>query len=329
MAHQAHLGCPDRKEQLVEWACQEPLEKRACLASLASRASPAHLERKGRRERRDRQVCLASGFLGDLGTRETKGWQAFLAALERRERRAVPGCRVCRGLQAPRGLRAASAIKEARVCPGRRVTRVFRDWMAFLASKEKQVALGHLASQAPLDRRASPAATASQAQQGRRASQVHLDKASKDSQGPKETKAQRVKWVSPDWPGVPEFLDPKANKDSWVPRGPKDSPAFLVPLAMPWRVPKVTEDRRDSLAFQGFRDPWGLQGSLGWTDGKGKRGIRAGQERLVFQGPRETPDSRACRVLVALRESQAPREIWGCQEFQGSKVRKVFLVSRD
>lgn len=146
MAHQAHPGCPDLKERLVEWACQEPLEKRACLASPASRASPAHLERKGPRERRDRQVCLASGFPGGLGTRETKGSRASLVSPERRGRRAVPGCQVCRGLRAPRGLRAALATKEARVCLGRRVTRVFQDWMAFLASKEKQVSLGHLAS---------------------------------------------------------------------------------------------------------------------------------------------------------------------------------------
>lgn len=78
----------------------------------------------------------------------------------------------------------------------------------------------------------SPAVTASRARQGRRASQVYLDEASQDSKGPKETKAQRVKWVSPDWLGVPEFLDPKANKDLWVPRGRKGSPAFLVPPAV-------------------------------------------------------------------------------------------------
>lgn len=64
-------------------------------------------------------------------------------------------------------------------------------------------------------------------------------------------------------------------------------------------------------------------------DRKGRRGTQAGQEHLVFQGPRETQDSRACRVSVALQESQALRVTWGFQEPQDSKVRKVFLVSRD
>lgn len=97
--------------------------------------------------------------------------------------------------------------------------------------------------------------TASRGRRGRRESQVPLDEDSQGSQGAKETKVQRAKWVSPDWLGVLEFQDSKASKDLWVLLGPKDSPAYLVLPATPWRVPKETEDRRDSLACQGFRDP--------------------------------------------------------------------------
>lgn len=46
------------------------------------------------------------------------------------------------------------------------------------------------------------------------------------------------------------------------------------------------------------------------------------------QGPREIQGSRACRALAALLESQVLREIWGLQEFQDFKVRRVFLASR-
>lgn len=72
MEHQVLPGYQDQKDQLEEWACQEHLEKRACLASPANRASLAPLERKEQRERRDRQVYLASAFPDGLATRETK-----------------------------------------------------------------------------------------------------------------------------------------------------------------------------------------------------------------------------------------------------------------
>lgn len=59
------------------------------------------------------------------------------------------------------------------------------------------------------------------------------------------------------------------------------------------------------------------------------REIQVGQELLGFQAPRETQDSKACRALAVLQGSQAQREIWDHQEFQDSKVRKVFLASRE
>ena len=34
---------------------------------------------------------------------------------------------------------------------------------------------------------------------------------------------QRAMWASQDYPGAQEFLDPKENKDSWVPRDHRDS----------------------------------------------------------------------------------------------------------
>lgn len=59
------------------------------------------------------------------------------------------------------------------------------------------------------------------------------------------------------------------------------------------------------------------------------REIQVGQELRGFQALRETQDSKACRALAALQGSQAQREIWDHQEFQDSKVRKVFLASRE
>lgn len=59
------------------------------------------------------------------------------------------------------------------------------------------------------------------------------------------------------------------------------------------------------------------------------REIQVGQEFLGFQALRETQDSKACRALVALQGSQVQRETWDHQEFQDSKVRKVFLAYRE
>lgn len=63
----------DPKDRLVEWACQEHLEKKVCLASLACRASLAHLEKREQKERKGRRVYLALGFQDGPGKRETKG----------------------------------------------------------------------------------------------------------------------------------------------------------------------------------------------------------------------------------------------------------------
>lgn len=182
----------------MEWACQEHLGRRACLASLAHRASPAYLERKGPKETRGRRVCLASGFLGGLETRETREQQGSREALERRGRRAARGFQECRGLRAPRGLQAALAIQEALGCLGRRVTKAFRDWTEFLVSKEKQVSLESLAPQAQLDRKESQAVMEFQDRQERRVNQVYQEEGSQGFQEAKETKVQRAKWASLD-----------------------------------------------------------------------------------------------------------------------------------
>lgn len=260
---QASLGL---KDLLVEWACQEPRERRACLASLAPRASLAYLERKEPKERRGRQVCLASGFPEGLETRETRGWPDSQEAPERRGRKAAPGFQECRDPQARRGLQAVPATQGALACLVRKVTKVSPDWTVSLASKEKQVFLGSLVPRARQARRGSPAVMESQGLRGRRANQVCQEEDSQDSQGPKETKVQKATWVSQDWLGAQESPDPKASQDSRVLPGPKDSLGCLVLPAAPWRGPKETEDLRDSRACQGFRDPWGLQDSPGWTD---------------------------------------------------------------
>lgn len=198
MEHQGLQDSLDRKDPLVEWACQEHLGRRACLASPAHRASPVYLERKGPKERRGRRVCRASGFLGGLETRETRGRRDSQDSLERRERRAARGSQACRGLQAPRGLQGTLAIQEALGCPGRKETKAFQDWTASLVSKEKQVSLERLAPQAQLDRKGSRAVTEFQDQQERRVNQVNQEEDSQGFQGAKATKVQRAKWVSLD-----------------------------------------------------------------------------------------------------------------------------------
>lgn len=90
------------------------------------------------------------------------------------------------------------AIREALGCPERKVTKASRDWMAFLASKEKQVFLGSLAPRVQPARKGSPAAMESQGRWERRASQVYLEEDSQGFQGAKETKVQRAMWASQD-----------------------------------------------------------------------------------------------------------------------------------
>lgn len=194
--HQEPLASLDPKDPLEEWACQVYPDKKVCLASPANRASLAHLERKEPKERKDRQVYLALGFPGRPATRETRDTQVSQAALARRERKAAPEPQGCQGPQAQGGLQGASAIQEAQACLERRETKASQDWMAFLASKEKQVSLGLLVLQVQLARRESLAAMASLGQRARRASQVFPEEASQDSQGTKETKVPRVKWAS-------------------------------------------------------------------------------------------------------------------------------------
>lgn len=63
----------DQKDQLVEWACQDHLERKVCLESPAHRASLAYLERKEPKGRRGRQAGLALEFRDSLGKREIKG----------------------------------------------------------------------------------------------------------------------------------------------------------------------------------------------------------------------------------------------------------------
>lgn len=63
---------PDLKDQLVEWACQEHLERKVCLESPAHRAFLAYLETKEQKGIKDRQACLALEFRDGLGTREIK-----------------------------------------------------------------------------------------------------------------------------------------------------------------------------------------------------------------------------------------------------------------
>lgn len=164
----------------------------------------------------------------------------------------------------------------------------------------------------------------SQGRQERRVNQDCQEEASPASQAPKETKVPRGKWASLAQLEVLEFLEQKASKDSWVLRALKDNQAYLAPLVTLWRGPKETEDLRVNLACQGIRDLWGLQASQESMGQKARREIQVGQDLLGFQVLRETPDSKACRALVALQGSQVQREIWDRPEFQDSKVRKVF-----
>lgn len=90
------------------------------------------------------------------------------------------------------------AIQEALGCLGEKVTKASRDWMASLASKENQVFLDSLARRAHPDRKGNPAMTDFQGRRERRANQVYPEEAPQGSQGPKERKAQRVKWASQD-----------------------------------------------------------------------------------------------------------------------------------
>lgn len=90
------------------------------------------------------------------------------------------------------------ATQEALGCLGKKVTKVFQDWMAYLASKENQVFLDSMARRAHRARKGNPAMTDFQGRQERRANQVYLEEAPQGFQGPKERKAQRVKWASQD-----------------------------------------------------------------------------------------------------------------------------------
>jgi len=209
------------------------------------------------------------------------------------------------------------------------VTKVSRDRMAFLASKEKQVFLGVLAPRAQLARKGSLAVTESRGRRERRVKQVCPGEDSQGFQGPKERKVQRATWVSQDKLGVQASPDPKESKDSWVPRGRKDSRAYLELRATLWRGPKETGAHRVNLACQGFRDLWGLRGSLGLTDSKVTKETRAGRGLPELQGPRESQDSKACLGLVARQGSQVLRVTWGLQECQDFKVRKASLACRE
>lgn len=90
------------------------------------------------------------------------------------------------------------AIQEALGCLEKKVTKAYRDWMAFLAPKEKQVFLGLLALKAQRARKGSPAMMEFQGRQERRVNQVYPEEDSQGFQGPKEKKVQKVMWVSQD-----------------------------------------------------------------------------------------------------------------------------------
>lgn len=198
MGPQVLLDSLDLKAPSVAWACQEPLEKKVCLASLALRACLAYLERREPKERRARRVCLASGSPEGLATRETQAWLDSQEALERRGRKAPPGFQECQGLRALRGLQGASAIREAQACLVRKVTKVFQDWLVSPASKEKQEFPGSLVLWVQLARRASQAVMESQGLRGRRASQACQEEESQGYQEAKETKVPKATWVSQD-----------------------------------------------------------------------------------------------------------------------------------
>lgn len=319
----------DPKDRLVEWACQGHLEKKVCLESPARRASLAYRGRKEQKERKGRRAYLALEFRAVPGTREIKGSQAFRGVLERREKKEVLASQGSLAPQAPKDHRGLLAIQEAPGCLEKKVTKVSQDRMAFPASKEKQVFLGSLAPRAQPARKGSPAVTESQGRRERRVNQVCPEEDSQGFQGPKERKVQRATWVSRDKPAVQASPDPKESKDSWVPRGRKDSQAYLELQAMLWRGPKETGAHRVNLAYQGFRDLWGLRGSLGSMDSKVTKETQVGRGLLELQGPRESQDSRACLGLVARQGSRAPRVIWGLQECRDFKVRKASLACRE
>lgn len=90
------------------------------------------------------------------------------------------------------------AIQEALGCLEKKVTKASLDWMVSLASKENQVIPDSLVRQAHPARKGNPAMMDFQGRRERRVNQVYPEEASQGSQGPKETKAQRVKWVSQD-----------------------------------------------------------------------------------------------------------------------------------
>lgn len=188
----------DQKDQLVEWACQEHLEKKVCLESLVPRASLAYPGRKDPKGRKGRQADLALEFPDCLGKREIKGQQVSQEVLERREKKEAAGSQACPGLRAPKDHRAMLAIQEALGCLEKKVTKASRDWMAFLASKEKQVSLGRLARRAQRARKGNPAMMEFPGRRERRVNQVYPEEDSQGFQGPKERKVQRVTWVSQD-----------------------------------------------------------------------------------------------------------------------------------
>lgn len=71
--HQVLQDFLDQKDRLVEWACQDHLERKVCLESPARRGPLAYLERKERKGRRGKQAGLALEFRDSLEKREIKG----------------------------------------------------------------------------------------------------------------------------------------------------------------------------------------------------------------------------------------------------------------
>lgn len=71
--HQVLQDFLDQKDRLVEWACQDHLERKVCLESPARRGPLAYLERKEQKGRRGKQAGLALEFQDSLEKREIKG----------------------------------------------------------------------------------------------------------------------------------------------------------------------------------------------------------------------------------------------------------------
>lgn len=253
------------KERLAEWECQDLLERRGCPGSLALRACPECLGRRVPRAKRARQGCLVSAFQGRLEKRESKAWLASREVLARRERKEVLVSQECLVPPGPRACRARPATQGAPGCPERKETRASRAWTASKARKEKQVSLADPAPLALPARRANLAVTDFQGQQGRRASQAFPEEACQASPAPRARKVPKAKWASQDWLGVQESPDPRGSKDSWAPRVPKGSQDSPELQATPWKVPKGTVARRDSLGCQAGRVPWVPLDSLDWT----------------------------------------------------------------